>query len=423
MLSKKGTLLVAVLFAAAVFLTGQARSILDGITTAFRNDFREMMYMPRGNALKVIACGFDAPLADALFIKAMVYYGESIQDERTIAAGTGYTYELFDVITDLSPRFHRAYEIGSIFLTSSSSLESNLKGKDLLLKGVETFDNIAKTGEKVRVDPRWLFHVLLANIYDVNIQPKLRRMGDGDGAANARIEAAKHFREGATSPNAPEYILLAASGYERLNRGKGDIVEANIAIVSVWLDLYEQAKARGDNDLAAELDQRIRTMEEFVQGIVDTRGLQQLLSDAGKRYLAERKHLPRGVADLVQAGLLREKPARYPLEVVEDELEDKDGEAVKDFFWVLPDGSFRSNLLANLEISAQADFLLNAVILYRRANRIPPPELQDLVKGNYLDALPIPPLAALGQKFEYNPKSGMVRILNPAGPELPPNLQ
>lgn len=425
MLSKKGSLLVAVFFIVVVFLTGQARSLLDDITAPFRNDFREMLYMPRGNGLRVLACGFDAPLADALFIKAMVYYGESINSDSTIASGSAYTYELFDVITDLTPRFHRAYEVGSIFLTASSSLETNIKGLTLLLKGVDTFDHLIASGEKAVADPRWLFHVLLANVYEVNIQPKLRRAGDMDGAAEARLEAAKHFREAAKSPDAPPYVLMAAAGYESLNRGKGDIVEANIAVMSVLVDLYEQANARGDKDLAAELEQRARTMEKFIQGIVDTRKLQEIFSAAGQKYLTEQGHLPRGVADLARAGLIPGILPRFPLDPDGSEDADavEDVDLARDFFWVLPDGSFRSNKLANLEINSQVDMLQNGVILYRRTNKNPPDELQDLVKNNYLDAIPVPPLRALGQKIMYYPKSGSLAIESPLGPPPPPELR
>lgn len=425
MLSKKGSLLVIVLFVAVVLLTGQARSLLDDTTAPFRNDFREMLYMPRGNGLKVLACGFDAPLADALFIKAMVYYGESINDDRTVSSGSAYTYELFDVITDLSPRFNRAYEIGSIFLTASASLDTNLKGLVLLQKGVDTFDHLNASGEMTITDPRWLFHILMANVYEVNIQSKLRRAGDMDGAAEARLEAAKHFREAAKSPDAPPYVLMAASGYESLNRGKGDIVEGNLAVMSVWVDLYEQANARGDKDLAAELQQRVKTMEKHIQGIVDTRRLQELLTEAGKRYLTEQGHLPQGVVDLAQARLIPGELARFPLDPdgTENVDEIEPASLTLDFFWVLPDGSFRSNKLSNLEINSQADLLLNAVILYRRTNRTPPDELEDLVKENYLDAIPVPPLAPLGQRIIYSPETGGITIEPPFGPPPPPELR
>lgn len=425
MLSRKSILGVVVLFFIAVLLTGEARLSLDRQTEEFRNDFREMQYFPRGNSLKLLACGFDAPLADALFIKGMVYFGGALQDEKSSDVGKAYTYELFDVVTDLSPRFNRAYEVGSIFLTSSASLKTNLQGRDLLLKGVETFDKFAETGQKVLTDPRWLFHVLLANIYDSNIQPKYRRMNDFNGAAEARIEAAKHFRLAAISPKAPDYVIMAASGYERLNRGGGDIVVANAAVMAVWVDLYEQAKARGDKDLAEELNNRITGMEQYLGNIVETRQVQEVYSEAGKKYLAMKNELPFGVNDLVRAGLIAEKPDRYPLDPVpdpEDENADED-QVYHDFFWVLPDGTFRSNFLAILETNSQLDLLLNAEILYRRANRASPPSLDALVKDNFLDKLPSLPLAAMGQVFTYNEATGAIDAPLPYGPVLPEHLQ
>lgn len=410
MLGKKGMLLVAVLFIVMVLLTGRARLTLDHVTASFRNDFREMLYLPRGKSLKLIACGFDAPLADALFIKAMIYFGESMADDGKVATGRAYTFELFDVITDLSPRFTRAYQMGSVLLTSSSDFDTKLKGIRLLDKGVATFDRLAAEKEEFVEDPRWLLHSLLATTYDVDVQGRKRRDGDMDAAAVARENAAREFRLAAQSKDAPEYIIAAAAGYERYQRGMGEVESSALATLSIWGDLYEQAKARGDTDVLPDIEERIQHTEDFLWKIAETRELQKFMSDAGKRYLQKHGHAPRGVADLVADGLFPQVQA-FPM----------DSEDHKDVFIVLPDGSFKSMSLAVMETNNQFDMLNDALFRFRRVHRQYPTELQELVDNDFLDQLPIPPLEKLGQHYDY--EKGMIEEIMPYGPELPPNLQ
>lgn len=415
MLGKKGMALVAALFVAMVLLTGQARLALDDMTASFRNDFREMLYLPRGRSLKLIACGFDSPLADALFIKAMVYFGESIADDNKIVTGRRYTYELFDVVTDLSPRFSRAYQIGSVLLGSSADFDTKLKSVKLLDKGVATFDRLAAANERFIEDPRWLFHSLLATTYDVDVQIRKRREGDLDAAAEARENAAKHFRLAAVSAGAPPYVVAAAAGYERYQRGLGQIESLTIASLSIWGDMYEQAKARGDKDILPELEERISISEKFLQNIADTRALQEGFSRAGKKFLETNGRLPRGVAELVEAGLVPRFES-YPLDP--DDGEDMSRER----FLVMPDGALKSRKLAALEAISHTDMLFDGIMRFRRTMGRPPSELSELVEANFLDRIPTPPLEKIGQHYAYNRETGAVLVQNPLGPEPPPSM-
>lgn len=414
MLGKKSIAVVAILFAIMVFFTGRARLTLDDLTAHFRNDFREMLYLPRGRSLKVIACGFDAPLADALFIQAMVYFGESIGDAGKLVVGRAYTYELFDVVTDLSPRFTRAYQVGSVLLTSSSHFKTKLKGCALLDKGVAVFDRLAKENERFIEDPRWLFHSLLATTYDVDIQTRMRREEKWDEVSLARENAAKHFLLAAASPGSPIYIQMAAANYRRYQRGTGDVESSTVAAMTVWLELYEQAKARGDKDILPELEQRLDEIDKYLSAVRGTRAVQEALSEAGRSFLETEGRPPVGVADLVRAGLIPGRPV-YP-------FDDAD-KNVKDEFIALPDGSFRSWILAVMETRSQTDVLSDAVVRYRRVHLETPPNLQTLVDVGYLDQVWTPPLAQLGQYYQYWPQNGAITVEMPEGPELPPELR
>lgn len=408
MLGKKGAALVVLLFICMVLLTGQTRLHLDDLTAEFRNDFREMLYLPRRKSLKVIAAGFDAPLADALFIKSLIYYSKAMQARTDKTSRRTYTYELFDVITDLSPRFYRAYQTGALFLTSSGDLETNYNGIKLLNKGVDVFTGLEKKGERVRGDPRWMYHVLLANTYEVNIQSRLRSLGDTDGAAEARRLAAREFKLAAASPGSPAYVVAAAAGYATIKSGRGDIEDSMEVTLSVWHELYDQAVARGDKEVRPGLEERIKDMEDRLTDVRNTKLLETILSEAGKKYLAADGGPPLGVADLLREKLIQGRP-KTPM-------------GDEDQWLAQPDGTFRSKLLSKLESQRHQELIQDAIIDYRRANgNKPPPTLQTLVSTGLLDTIPTPPMAASGQVYKYNPEYGFVDNVMPYGPDLPPD--
>lgn len=408
-LGGKGKALVVLLFAAAVLFTGEARLRLDELTDSFRDDLREMVYLPRGAGLQIIACGFDAPLADALFIKGLIYYAESFTAKGDKTARRDFVYALFDVITDLSPRFTRAYQMGGIFLTAASTYQAHLDGCRLLEKGVREYTAMAQAGEPVVPDARWLFHLLLANTYEINIQTDLRSQGDIAGATEARQMAARQFRLAAASPEAPAYVALAAAGYESVFTGKGNVEDSQIAVLSVWREIYQTAQERGDKDILPDLESRIEELEKNIFNIKATREMERVLSEAGKRYLEKEKSPPAGIADLLRDKLIPGQPTAF-----------LGTEETPDEWLALPDGSFKSRLLADMETQSQLEALLNAVILFRRATGTLPDIPEALVSGGYIPAMPTPPLYGLGQLYEYNPKTGLFSNRMPEGPELPP---
>lgn len=413
MLGKKGLLTVMALFVAMVLLTGRARLLLDGIVGEFREEFREMQYMPKGTPLKLMACGFDAPLADALFIKGMIYYPQALRHAHEEAlqakkATNYYTYELFDVITDLSPRFSRAYQVGGIFLSSTSSFEANKQGIVLLEKGVDAFTKIVDSGETVQDDPRWLLNSMIAAIYDTNIQGRLRAAGDLEGASEARTEAAKYFRRAAAMPNASPVVIDAAINYEGVLAGDGDIEHFMKASLAVNQELYNQALTRGDEEMAKNLHSRIKDAQKVLADISQTRQLQMFLNEVGAEYMRDKGHAPRDVDDLIAAGYLRSVIESYPL----------DSETEKDYMVALPDGTFKSWILAQKDVDSQLDLLLDTVISYRKGVGKNPDTLQDLISAKLLERLPVPPFAALGQVYYYDPETGLAESRLSRGPLL-----
>ncbi|MCC8167220.1 MAG: hypothetical protein LIQ31_14035 [Planctomycetes bacterium] len=417
MLPRKGYPLVILLFLAAVIGTGRVRLVLDAIVEPFRNVGEEVVYLPRGDAMKIIACGFDTPLADALYIKGQIYFSNNVLRRMSsdgggpmgdlVAKGRDYTYELFDIVTDLNPRFIRAYQIGAFTLASSQSIQSNLNSIALLEKGAAEYDALEARGERVPVDPRWLFHLMQATTYEVSVSSHLAREGDPAGAARAKQRAEEEFLLAAKSPNAPYFVVIAAVGYQDGVQG-GDLLNTRLAMLSVWEELYQEAVRREDEGMMEELEGRIGEDRKFIENILATRALQEALSEAGREFLARYGRPPAMPGDLVGSGIIRELPKTLPLDR-EDSL---------DRLVPLPDGSFRSRGLGAMETQQYLDYLLRAVITYQRSHRAGnPPNLEALVTDGLIPELRPLPFAALGQEYVYNPKSGI-----PTAP-LPDQLQ
>jgi len=90
-----------------------------------------MLYLPSGRYLKIVSLGFDAVVADAIYLWAIQYYGNySIQDRYN------YLEHIFrDVVTELDPHYLDAYLTGSLIMSSEARQpEMALR---LLDKGIE----------------------------------------------------------------------------------------------------------------------------------------------------------------------------------------------------------------------------------------------------------------------------------------------
>jgi hypothetical protein len=72
----------------------------------------ELMYFPSGRMLGTAALGFDGLASDVSFLRAIQYYGEHRLSDRQYP----WAQHLFDVITDLDPRFVTPYIFGALVL-------------------------------------------------------------------------------------------------------------------------------------------------------------------------------------------------------------------------------------------------------------------------------------------------------------------
>jgi hypothetical protein len=72
---------------------------------------KELLYLPTPRVLSLLAMGNDGLMADAVYIWAIQYYSQFGKNERFL-----YLEKVFDLITDLDPRYFDAYRMGALIM-------------------------------------------------------------------------------------------------------------------------------------------------------------------------------------------------------------------------------------------------------------------------------------------------------------------
>lgn len=99
-----------------------------------RDNFQQIerfMFLPKGEYLKTAVLGYDQLAADIVWLQAIQVIG----DKRISEEGYSWIYHALDVVTTLDPKFHYAYEVGGVILStlgkkidlSNTLLEKGLK--------------------------------------------------------------------------------------------------------------------------------------------------------------------------------------------------------------------------------------------------------------------------------------------------------
>ncbi len=121
--------LVALLFMATGHAAARAR---DEKNT---RSFDEVEYLPRSEVLSTVASGFDDAVADVLWLRSILYYGELRRGDHRGA----FYHQLVETVTDLDPRFEDAYRFGASVL--ADDLGKVDEGVALLEKGMTSLPN------------------------------------------------------------------------------------------------------------------------------------------------------------------------------------------------------------------------------------------------------------------------------------------
>jgi hypothetical protein len=219
----------------------------------------ELMYFPSGYAVRAVSMGFQAPLADLVWLRFIQYYGQ----HRMTDARFELMYHILDILTTLDPKFIYAYTLGGLMLTHDAERPDQA---GLLLK----------KGMLMRPDDwRLPFVYAFINCVFLNDYPTAKR----------------YFGLSARKPNAPDTPKRwhAFVTYMKL----GDLKTA----LALWVDYYNQTKNPEEKQIA----------EIYIKSIkmkLDIEYLSGKVNDFAKRF----GRRPSVLSELVTSGMIESIP-------------------------------------------------------------------------------------------------------------------
>ena len=102
--------------------------------------YEDVYYLPRAEALPLVSLGYHSALADLLWCKSLVYFGEDIAHRGEVKHVFRYT----DAILALDPDFKPAYRwiaTAAIYRPTAVSMEAGLAAADYLGRAVARWPN------------------------------------------------------------------------------------------------------------------------------------------------------------------------------------------------------------------------------------------------------------------------------------------
>lgn len=177
---KQITLLLAIAILWSVTFQIQVHIASENST---QSQIEDLKYLPNGNFLKGAALSYKGILADLLWIKALVYFGEHVKSDQQYT----WLYHILDITTTLDPYFEDPYEFAGIVLAEElGDIDGSIK---LLKRGM---DNVPKSHDRYWYLPFFLSYNYMYYKKD--------------------FATAAHFLEiAAKYPQSPSYIPLLVS--------------------------------------------------------------------------------------------------------------------------------------------------------------------------------------------------------------------
>jgi tetratricopeptide (TPR) repeat protein len=219
-------------------------------------DADALLFLPTGEYLSAASLGYQALLADALYLWSIQYYSHQV-----VAEGRQYLWRIFDVITDLDPHYEDAY------LTGALMMGVDLGDGELAIQMLEK-------GAAQNPDG-WIYPVE-AGYYAWMTLGDLQR-------------ASAYFDRALAVPGVPDVIGRIRAGMVEMS---GDSRSA----LALWIEIYQTAQADGDDKVASIAWQHVYDLK------VDTD-----LEDLGvaiRRFGLDRGGWPQQLEVLVNEGYL-----------------------------------------------------------------------------------------------------------------------
>ncbi len=218
----------------------------------------EMMYFPSGKFLRPVLIEYQDLGADLVWLRAIQYYGHHLMTDRKFE----WLGHIFEILTQLDPRFIAAYHFGSIIMAWDAR---------------QPKEAIALLRKGARENPlHWQIPFDIGFIY-------YSRLDDYDAAGYYFLVASK-------LPNAWNVLeRMSAFAYQR--GGKTEVSR------QIWIDIYNRTNNQAIKNLAERNLQLLQADEDIVF-------LQSLVN----KYRATFKKKPTSLYDLVKAGYLKYLP-------------------------------------------------------------------------------------------------------------------
>jgi hypothetical protein len=102
--------------------------------------YEDIYYLPRAEYLPLLSVGWQAALADLLWCKSLVYFGEEVMQRGTVR----YLFQYTDAILALDPSFREPYRwvaTGALYRPGHVSHEDGLHAADYLARAVRRWPN------------------------------------------------------------------------------------------------------------------------------------------------------------------------------------------------------------------------------------------------------------------------------------------
>jgi hypothetical protein len=199
----------------------------------------EIRYLPSGDSLKAASLGFETLIADLLWVKAVLLFGDRFGDGDD--SWYPWLFHMTDLATELDPEFRAAYKMGGTMLRTGGAF-------------VDQSSLIFQKGMNAMPD-EWYFPFAIGMNYhmykdDPRIAARFMRQAaeTGDGPMYLRNLAASLLRDSNQLEVALQFLL------EELNNlPPGSARE--VTMVKVYEVRYEIAKRDADAAIAAYRDQ------------------------------------------------------------------------------------------------------------------------------------------------------------------------
>jgi len=228
---------------------------------------KQLLYLPTPEILRLVSLGNQGLMADLLYIWSIQYYSQFALDEKFL-----YLETVFDLVTDLDPRYFDAYRIGALIMTlqrSGDPAQHKAAIARLYDKGLR---NMPDSWELAEV-AAWDAHLVL----------------------NDQELAVRWMKAAAERPGAPPEVKRVYGRWR--DNIHGWTVEDSIAY---WEEVVAEAKRKPDINLATS-----HLYDSYVT--LHRRRLDPLLAAIRQRT----GECPESWQEVVERGLLPEAPLDY----------------------------------------------------------------------------------------------------------------